>query len=225
MNLSIEEIKKALNYELNSPFCRKMGELSAEEEEFIANEIFEASSTLGSIKKEHENAISILTQTENDTSAYLKELENSKTSEESDLYREIEEKKKILEDTPNRDEKYVEECEKELKKAEDERAQAAENNKKIILAHKEALKRKYKKLAIMWGMFILNGLLLILFGSLLDSVSSKSPIYVILTIYAVASLILGITALFMFPYHLYLGLNKNTGKISKITKIENCPNL
>lgn len=116
MSISFEEVIKAVDYACDSPFVKKIqGDRYSDEEMNIAQKIYESSAMLGSVKKEHENVLSVLSEASKNQEQYDNAFIEYMNKEKAELTERAEKAQKEFEAIPKRDEAFIASCEHELK--------------------------------------------------------------------------------------------------------------
>lgn len=117
MSISFEEVMKAVDYAADSPFVKKMqGDRYSDDELKIAQKIYESSAMLGSIKKEHENMLSVLSEASKNPEQYESAFIEYMDKEKAELTERAEKAQQKFDAIPKRDEAFIASCEYELKK-------------------------------------------------------------------------------------------------------------
>ena len=88
MSISTEDVIRAAHCVLKSPFVKKMKGATKEDDLLLAEEIYQSSATLGTIKKEHIHALSVFSEAATAPEPYIDAvIENLRSQMESPVER------------------------------------------------------------------------------------------------------------------------------------------
>lgn len=154
MSISVEKVTQAVDYSVRSAFVKKIRGVDPEDAMSIAHEIYESSAMLGSLKKEHENVLFVLSEASKNPELYTKALAETVKKEQADLMKQAEAANQEYDAIPKRDETFIASCQQKLKEIDAEKkAKKAEIRKKFTDEFEASKKRskRFKKIASICG--------------------------------------------------------------------------